>query len=204
MGFFGKIFGTALSDEEVERRLAEVERLAALPYFLPATERLKLLTEQASAETLGPGARLHDRFIRLNHRLIANAAQTGIKQTMAITPAWQALPNVVMTTCDFESGSVGLTGDALVRSCLGKEFIVFANANPNVRERDPDRQMRLFFELFDDPRNMMFVLVFAGSILVRCSVITRHPQITKSPDFQSMFPQLGIAAQSEGKVRKFT
>jgi len=199
MGIFNRLFQSSLSEKEIELCLDEVECLVALPYVLPAMERLKLLSERAPSKLIGPGGRLHDRYFSL----MMSITQGGADQVVSITPAWKALPNVFLTTCDFNSQSIGITADALLRSCRNKEMVVFANASMNVRERDPVRQMRLFFQLCDEPKSMMFMLLFAGSFIVRSSVINEHPEITINLNMDIFFSKLGMAAQSMGNVREF-
>jgi len=194
MGIFNRLFQSSLSEKEIELCLDEVERLLDLPYYLPAMERIKLLSEQAPSKLIGPGGRLHDRYFSLMMSITKRGSQGGADQVVSITPAWKALPNVFLTTCDFNSQSIGITADALLRSCRNKEMVVFANDSMNVRERDPVRQMRLFFQLCDEPKSMMFMLLFAGSFIVRSSVINEHPEITINLNMDIFFSKLGMAA----------
>jgi hypothetical protein len=205
MGFFSQLFRRSLTQTQVEGYLDRVEDLSKLPYFLPAAERISMLSETASARVIGPGGSLHDRFIGLMDQLVHGALRAGANQIVRITPAWEALPHVLMTTCDFGGDAVGMTGARLLDAIrLGrKDFVVFANANTNVRERDPNRQMRLFFELVDNPRWAMILLMFSGSVIVRSSVLLKHPDSVAPATFQEMFSKLGSAAALEGKVRVF-
>jgi hypothetical protein len=203
MSLFERIFRRSLSEEETERCLDEIERLAKLPYFLPATERIAMLGSKAPARILGPGGPLHDRFVTCMNRLVQRAARGGSDQVVRITPAWEALPNVLMTTADFGGDAVGMHGRQLLDAIRSKEFVVLANVNPNVRERDPSRQMRLYFELIDNPRWAMVLLIFAGSLIVRSSVLRKHPDCVTPARFGEMFPRLGAAAGQEGKVKVF-
>jgi len=194
-----------LSQEEVEHYFDEVERLSRLPYFLPAAERIKMLCEKASAKILGPGGPLHGRFVRLMDELVHGAVRAGRDQVVRITPAWEALPNVLLTTCDFGGDAVGLAGKRLLEAIRSedKEFVIFANVNTNVREKEPARQMRLFFDLVDNLRWMAVLLMFSGSVVVRSSVLLKHPDAVNHTSFSEMFPKLCSAAKQEGKVRVF-
>ena len=204
MELFNWLFRRSLSQKETEQRLDEIERLSKLPYFLPATVRIQMLSEKASSKLLGPGGVLHDRFAKSMERIIRGGMLSGKNQTVKITPAWEALPNVLMTFCDFEQGTIGLGGQKLLDALFEgtKEFVVFATVNFNVREQDPERQMRLFFNMVDNPRLMMSMLIFSGTFIVRALVILKHPGAVPS-DLKEIFLKLGPAVSSEGKVREY-
>lgn len=202
MGIFSRLFGSKLTVSQTEAMLGEIEQLSKLRSVFPAMVRLQILGEKASRKIIGPSGPLHDRFYRAGLELCRTVGSIP-DEMVRITPAWDALPNVVRASMSFHGGSLSPTSDELIRALADrkKEFVVFANANPNVREQNPQRQMRAFFDLVDHPTWMLVLLIFSGSPVVRAAVIREHPSAVSSARTEELFPKLCSAAQNEGAIK---
>lgn len=202
MGIFAKLLGSKLTRKQVESLLDEIERLSKLRYLFPAVVRLKMLTEKAPRDLVGTEGLLHDRFCVLGLELCRSIGSRP-EEMVQITHAWDALPNVLHTSVDFRGGSLSPSSDHVLHALAdrAKEFVVMSNANSNVRERNPERQMRVFFDLVDHPHWSLVLLIFSGSLVVRSSVIREHPSALSPVRLEELFPRLCSAAQNDGAIK---
>ncbi len=202
MSIFSALFTRKLTHAQAESVLNEIQRLSRLQCPFPAMVRLQILAEKAPRSLIGPGGPLHDRFFAIGLEL-ARGVGSRPNQIVQIAPAWDALPNVLHASVDFAGNSISPSPDRLLRTLSDEtnEFVALSNANPNVRERDPERQMRIFFDLVENPSWSLVLLIFSGSMVVRSSVIREHPASLSQGKLQELFPELCSAAENEGVIK---
>lgn len=202
MNILSSLFTRKFSHAQTEFALDEIQQLLRLQYPLPAMVRLQILTEKAPRTLIGPGGPLHDRFFAIAQEL---AIVVGLlhPQIVQIAPAWEALPNILLAEVDFVGNSISPSPDCLLRALSdnSKEFVAFSNANQNLREIEPERQMRIFFDLTEHPGWSLILLIFSGSMVVRSSVILKQPDLLNQIKLLELFPLLCSAAKKEGAIK---
>jgi|APTNR8051073442_1049403.scaffolds.fasta_scaffold03102_10 hypothetical protein len=202
MNIFSKLFGPKPTSAQTESMLCEIEQLSKLQSSFPAVVRLKMLGEKAPRKLIGPGGPLHDRFVQVTSEL-ARCVGSRPGEMTRITPAWDALPNVLHASINFHGGSLSPAPDQLVRALddKTKKFVVLSSANSNIREQDPEKQMLAFFDLADHPHWSLALLIFSGSLIVRSEVIRLHPSALNPAKLDELFPKLCSAAENEGAIK---
>ena len=198
------MFCRKLSRAQVEYIIDQTERLLNLQYILPAMIRFFMLTKKAPRSLIGPGGQYHDRCFELSLKL-ARFIDFQPQEIIQIAPAWDALPNVLHASVNFANDTLSPNPEFLIRLLEDrtKEFLVISSANPYVREKDPERQMRLFFELVDHPDWSLVLFIFSGSLVIRTSIIREHPSCLNPERFHDLFLRLCSAATCEGIIKVY-
>jgi hypothetical protein len=202
MKIFQKLFSRRMSVEQTEEYIDEIEQLAQLSHLFPAMVRLKMFGDKTDSSVAGPGGILHDRFVAATFALVARTAAMKGQRIEAVA-AWQSLPNVLHASIDLIDGTVTPSADRIlanIASDKSKEFVVLSNIVLNLRDRDPERQIRAYFELKDQPRCLAALLSFCGGFIVRSPLLNEHPSIFQSLKLDDFIPKLESAAQNDGTV----
>jgi hypothetical protein len=75
-----------------------------------------------------------------------------------------------------------------------------SNIVVTLRDKDPERQIRAYFELKDQPRCLAAFLSFCGGFIMRSLLLNDHPSILQSLKLDDFIPKLESAGQNDGTV----